>query len=431
MSEEPLGDAERAELARLRDEVAELRSRTGGGRWRAVASAVLITLGCVLVPLAGVGFWAANEVSDTERYVENVTPLAGDPAVQNAAANRVTAAVMGALDVKDIVGQIAGRLPPRVGDKLEGLSGPMANGVQGFVRDKVGQVIASDTFQTVWVQANRAAHKQLVAVLSGEGSQLLKVNGGAVSLDLGPVIDRVKQKLVASGLGLAASIPELHPTIELVDSAELVTWQRWYGWLITLRWALPVLALILLALGIYVARSRRRAVAGVGIGLVVGMLVLAAALAWGRAAYLGAVARHGLDHAAAAELFDTLARFLRGGLRTVLVLGLVIAAAAFFTGPSATAVRTRTALKRGIGLAGSRLETGRFGAWLGRNATLVRAGLVALAALVFVFWDRPTGAVVLWITVVTLLLLGVVQLLARPAGPDARSGGPGTPATPL
>ncbi|MFI6900789.1 hypothetical protein ACIBKY_05995 [Nonomuraea sp. NPDC050394] len=413
MSEEPLGAGERAELARLRGEVAELRSRTGGGRWRAVVSAVLITLGCVLVPLAGVGFWAANEVSDTERYVENVTPLAGDPAIQNAAANRVTGAVMRALDVQAIVGQIAGRLPPRVGDKLKGLSGPMTDGVEGFVRDKVGQVIASDTFQTVWVQANRVAHKQFVAVLSGEGSQLLKVNGGAVSLDLGPIIDRVKQKLVASGLGLAASIPELHPTIELFDSADLVTWQRWYGWLMTLRWALPVLALILIALGVYVANSRRRALAGVGIGLMAGMLVLAAALAAGRAAYLGSAARHGLDQAAAADLFDTLARFLRGGLRTVLVLGLVIAAAAFFTGPSATAVRTRSALKRGIGLAGSRLNTGRFGAWLARNATPVRAGLVALAALVFVFWDRPTGAVVLGITVATLLLLGVVQLLAR------------------
>ncbi|MBB5080076.1 hypothetical protein [Nonomuraea endophytica] len=413
MSEEPLDADVRAELVRLRDEVAELRGRTGGGRWRAVVSAVLITLGCVLVPLAGVGFWAANEVSDTERYVENVTPLAGDPAIRNAAANRVTGEVMRALDVQAIVGQIAGRLPPRVGDKLKGLSGPMADGVQGFVRDKVGQVIASDTFQTVWVQANRAAHKQLVAVLSGEGSQLLKVNGGAVSLDLGPIIDRVKQKLVASGLGLAASIPELHPTIELFDSAALVTWQRWYSWLITLRWALPVLALILLALGVYVAKSRRRALAGVGIGLMAGMLVLAAALAAFRAASLGSVARHGLDQAAAADLFDTLARFLRGGLRTVLVLGLVIAAAAFFTGPSATAVRTRSALKRAIGVAGSRLNTGRFGAWLARNATVARAGLVALAALVFVFWDRPTGAVVFGITVATLLLLGVVQLLAR------------------
>ncbi|MFI6392044.1 hypothetical protein [Nonomuraea sp. NPDC050540] len=413
MSEEPQDAEVRAELARLRAEVAELRGRTGGGRWRAVVSAVLITLGCVFVPLAGVGFWAANEVSDTERYVENVTPLAGDPTIQNAAATRVTGAVMRALDVQAIVDQVAGRLPPRVGDKLKGLSGPMADGVEGFVRDKVGQVIASDTFQTVWVQANRVAHKQFVAVLSGEGSQLLKVNGGAVSLDLGPIIDRVKQKLVASGLGLAASIPELHPTIELFDSAELVTWQRWYGWLMTLRWALPALALILLALGVWVANSRRRALAGVGIGLMAGMLVLAAALAAGRAAYLGSVARHGLDQAAAADLFDTLVRFLRGGLRTVLVLGLVIAAAAFFTGPSATAVRTRSALKRAIGLAGSRLDTGRFGAWLARNATPVRAGLVALAALVFVFWDRPTGAVVLGITVATLLLLGVVQLLAR------------------
>ena len=44
---------------------------------------------------------------------------------------------------------------------------------------------------------------------------------------------------------------------------------------------------------------------------------------------------------AAAAAFDILVRFIKTALRTLLVVGLIVAAGAFFTGPSAAAVRTR------------------------------------------------------------------------------------------
>lgn len=409
MSDE-LSDEERAELEQLRGEVAALRERRTRARWRAWVSAVLITLGCVLLPVSGVAYWAANQVADTARYVENVTPLASDPTVQAAATDRVTAAVMKALDVPSLVKRISGALPPKIGDRVNGLAGAINGGVEGFVHDTVGKVVASDQFQSVWVDANRVAHTQLNAVLSGQGSAVLKVTGNTVSIDLGPIIEKVKQRLVASGLGIAASIPAIHPTFELFQSPDLVRWQTLYSWLLTLQWALPLLTLILLALGIYVARNHRRAVLGTGIGIAVSMLALAVALLLVRGAYLNSVAAHGLNTAAAAAFYDTLIRFLRDGLRTLLVLGVVIAVGAFFTGPSTTAVATRRFL---TGHISGKINTGRFGVWLYRYRGPVRAGVVALAALVFVFWDRPTGKVVLLLAVLTLLVLGLVELLSR------------------
>ena len=79
-----LSGDERAELERLRTEVAELHShpeespappRRRKGTWRAPVSAVLIVLGCILAPLSVIGIWTANQVSNTNRYVENVSPL--------------------------------------------------------------------------------------------------------------------------------------------------------------------------------------------------------------------------------------------------------------------------------------------------------------------------------------------------------------------
>ena len=99
---------ERAELERLRAEVADLRtqvatapeaaeqvvippSRPRRQRWRSVVATLLIVIGCILAPLSVVAVWAKNQVTDTDRYVATVTPLASDPAIQNAVADKITA----------------------------------------------------------------------------------------------------------------------------------------------------------------------------------------------------------------------------------------------------------------------------------------------------------------------------------------------------
>jgi hypothetical protein len=48
----------------------------------------------------------------------------------------------------------------------------------------------------------------------------------------------------------------------------------------------------------------------------------------------------------------------------------------------------------------------------------LRIGAVALAALVFVFLDQPTGVTILIIAAVLLGVLGVIEFLGRP-GPVA------------
>jgi hypothetical protein len=80
-----------------------------------------------------------------------------------------------------------------------------------------------------------------------------------------------------------------------------------------------VIVLILIVLGVYVARDHRRALVGAGLGVALGMLVLALAIF--RSIYLNGVPADVLPHDAAAVLYDTIVRFLRAGLRTVLVLG--------------------------------------------------------------------------------------------------------------
>ena len=115
-------------------------------RWRSVVATLLIVIACILAPLAGVAVWTKNLVTDADRYVATVAPLARDPAIQNAVADKITAEIFAHVDVQAITNQavdaLAERgLPPRVADPLHALSGPMASGVQGFVRTEVGKVV--------------------------------------------------------------------------------------------------------------------------------------------------------------------------------------------------------------------------------------------------------------------------------------------------
>jgi hypothetical protein len=444
MPENPtLSADERAELERLRAENAALRAQTRGGaageattplpggaparqRWRTVVATLLIVVACVLAPLSVVAIWTRNQVTNTDRYVATVSPLASDPAIQQAIADQITVQVFNYIDVRGLTTQAVqalterGGLSPTVATQLQALAGPIANGVQGFTRDQVGKVVASDAFTNAWIQANRTAHAELVKALTGEGGGSVTVENDTVSVNLAAFIQTVKQQLVAAGFTLAERIPEVNASFVLFQSKDITRVRSGFNLLNTLGVWLPILALILLVLGVYVAKDHRRALVGAAVGVAVSMVVLALALAVFRSIYLDAVPASVLPHDAAAVLYDTIVRFLRLGLRTILVLALVVAAGAFLTGQSVTAVRTRQGLAHAIawlqGRAG--FSTGPVGAWVYANKRALRIGAVTLAALVLVFWGRPTGKVVLGLTLALLVVLAIIEFLGRRPGQE-------------
>jgi hypothetical protein len=457
MSENPtLTEAERAELERLRAENAALRARmgqedaagtdteptpgakrVGRQRWRSIVATLMIVVACVLAPLSVVAIWTRNQVTNTDRYVATVAPLADDPAIQNAVADQITAQVFTYIDVQGLTNQavdaLAERgLTPALADQLRALAVPIANGVQSFTRSQVGRVVESDAFADAWVQANRVAHAELVAALTGEGGGSVTVENDTVTLNMAAFIETVKQRLVDSGFSVAARIPTVNASFVLFQSEDITSVRSGFNLLNTLGVWLPVIAIVLLVLGVYVAKDHRRALVGAALGVAISMVVLALGLTVFRSIYLDAVPAAVLPHDAAAVLYDTIVRFLRLGLRTVLVLGLVVAAGAFLSGQSVTAVRTRQGLSNAIGwLAGGAeragFSSGPVGSWVYANKKALRIGAVALAALALVFWGRPTGKVVLGLTLALLVVLALIEFLGRrPARPavEAATGQP-------
>jgi hypothetical protein len=426
---------EREELLRLRAEVADLRreaaarpptaphrvrsARTWG---RAVLAVLLIAVACVLAPLSVVSVWARSEVTDTDRYVDTVAPLAHDPAVQDAITTNLTNIVFQYVDVQGIASQalnaLAQRdiLPPAAASQLPALAVPLANGVRSFTEDRIGQVVASDTFAAAWDQANRSAHEQLVKALTGQGGAV-SVQNNAVRVDLAAFLTVVKERLVASGFTLAERIPAVNATFTVFESADVGKIQRAFNVLDTIGYWFPLILVALAAFGIYLAPNHRLAFIGTGLVAALAMAVTAVALQFARARYLGGVPAAVLPPDAAAVLFDTFVRYLREAIRALALTGVIVALGAFLAGPSVTAVALRrlcrdglATAKGGFGDLGARMT--RITGWVAPRARLLRGLAVAVAFAVLLFERYRTPGLVLWLTVGVLAAVAVIEFLA-------------------
>ena len=402
--------------------------------WRGPVATVLIVVGCLLAPLSVFAVWTANQVSNTDRYVANVEPLIHDPSVQRALTDDITRQITTRLNVKGLAEQAAGALTQRgltrVGALLNNFSGQLASAVYGFIHTQVAKIVASPQVANLWVQVNRQVHAQLVKALSGQGNGAVTISNNQVVLNLGPFINVVKRDLANRGFTIVNRLPNINPTLALFSAKYLVKAQPGYRLLNDLKWALPILTLVLLGLGVYVARSHRRALIGAGLGLAASMVVLGLGLTIFRGVYLNSVPPRVLPADAAAVLYDTLIRFIRDGLRVLLVVGLIVAIAAFFSGPSVTAVRTRGAFKSGfdwLRRSGEHagVSTGPVGRWTYTHRRALRITAIAIAALVFVFWGQPTWVTALVIAIVLLIVLGLIELIGRPPAQPQVAAQPG------
>lgn len=435
---EPLTTDERAELERLRREVADLRAttpaptvpgpaappRTGHPGLRWTATALLL----VLVAVLGIGSVAAryanSQILDTDRYLQTVAPLASEPALQAALADQITDQIMTRVDVEKMTADALSGLTevaPRVPQAVVGLAPVIAGQARTFVHNTATKLVTSDQFQTMWVQANREAHQELVSVATGANSGSVTINDkGEVSITLATIIDTVKSELVNRGFTFVEKLPNVNATFVIFQSADLVKAQRAVNLLDKASSVLPWLTLLVALLAIWSAPrgGRRRAVSLTGAAIAIGMGVLAIAISVGRAVYLSHVPVDVLPSDAASVLFDTVILPLRVALRAVFVLGLLIGIVGYLSGssPSATAVRG------GYGRLMDRLRTSptdREPRAVEKIAATYRIPLrvviVGVAVAVLVFWRYPSGVVVIVTTLLAVLALLAVELLARPA----------------
>ncbi|MGW1990430.1 hypothetical protein [Embleya sp. NPDC001921] len=389
---------------------------------RAFASAVLIALTCVLVPVSLITVWVHDIVLDTDRYVQTVKPLATDPAIEDAAANRIVRAVDVRADGKAVTSDVAGwlesqGLPPRVGDAVRSLAPQLDDAVTQVARKAADRFVTSDRFETIWTQANRKAHTAVVDVLTGDGRGAVGINGGTVTLDVGDAVENVRQSLVDAGVKPASRIPDVDKQMVLFRSDQMNKVRNAAHALDVIGNWLPVITVVIGAIGIALARRRRRALVTTAFGVAAACVVMLVALAIVRRYYMDHLPPEVLSPAAAGAVFDRLLHFLKVSTVTGLVLGLVVAIGAYLSGtgglPRALrggTDRTADSVARWGDTHG--LTAGPVGTWVDAYRRWLILGLVLLVALWFALWNHPTALTIVLLVVILLVLLAVVALLA-------------------
>jgi hypothetical protein len=387
-------------------------------RWRRILVAFLVVLGCVLTPVSIVAVWIHATLLDTDQWVDTVGPLIDSPNVQDAVAARLTTAVINGADLED-----------RVEDVLPTRAQVLAPAIVEGARQAVGavslRIVQSDQFETLWDQANRRAHKQVVAVLQGKGTDTIQTENGQIVLDLAPLISEVRERLNDRGISLFndLDIKRVDRQIVIFSSEDLRRAQSVVDVLDTLAWWLPIVTVIAFAAAIALSGNRRRTLlrGSLGVALAVGLVLTAFNL--GRTAYLDALPER-VNRGAAEDLYDQLLTFLRTSLRTAFVFALVVALAAWLSGPSRVAVRIRQSVGRGVDRTGDvATAPSGVGSFVGLHRNVLRVLVVALGLIVLMALAHPSPWSVLIIAVLVLVGLLVIEVLGRGGAPTSPEGG--------
>ena len=409
-----------AELNRLQEErdaaVAALdkrgRQQRRRARMRRVSVGILVAVFAVILPLTTVVTWGHNTVLNTNGWVRTVGPLGSDPAVTAAVSREVTDQLFTAVDAQ---AQIASALPP----KASFLAAPISNGVKGYVQTAVNNVLNSQQFQTLWVEANRFAHEQLVTVLRGDSKALTTTNGEVV-LNLVPLLNQALQQVepFVSGVvgkpvdlptisgnelpsaacerisaALGRPVPSTCGQIPLFPADKLTQAQRLVRAFDRLTVLLVVLTPVIAGLALWISKRRRRTVMQLAVGGVLGLVVIRRGVWWLQGDLVNTgkpenkAAREAILHQVTHGLF-TASGWLIGGLALVFLLALI-------TGPYGWARSMRGYLAEG----GRR-------AWALAVATAGKAGDEST-----VVWVRThTGALRIGGVVVAILLMLVFSV---------------------
>ncbi|KIZ19487.1 hypothetical protein [Streptomyces natalensis] len=294
---------------------------------RALGACALLLIGTLLLPLSLATVWARSELTDTDRYVATVAPLAANRAVQDAIVHDVTNGVMTHIRLDGLL-----RAIPRA--ERAALLKRFTRGLREFVGKQVRQVVTGRSFPAVWTGVHRTAHQALDDSLTASGD-------APVTLDLTPIVDRVRHQLAGNGLGIdiAHHIPRMGAEVVLLRSPDVPRARLAYRAVRTAAPLLPSAAALCLLAGLLLARRRRRALICAGTGCAATAALLAVALALVRTRALEGLPSV-IPRAAASAYADTLTGSLRQGVWLVIGAALVTTVTAA-AGPPAVRVARR------------------------------------------------------------------------------------------
>lgn len=232
----------------------------------------IFALAVLLGVFAVLAVWVNRQVLNTNNWTNTSSRLLADPKIQTAVGDLLVNELFSQVDV-------AKELQSVLPSEVDGLAAPAADGLRTLATQIAPQVLATAPVQKAWRTANRTAQLQLLEILKG-GNKTISTNNGEVTLQLHTLLvqlaaqlglrqqfESVQSKLQGStGETARSAVQEklgvkLPPTsggIVLLRSSQLKTAQDIVKAIKGLAIVLPLIALLLFVLAIYLADGWRR-----------------------------------------------------------------------------------------------------------------------------------------------------------------------------
>ncbi len=217
----------------------------------------MLALAAVLSVAAIFALWADRQLLDTGDWTRTNTKLLQNEAIQARLADYLTEQLYANVD-------LAGELRSGLPGPLKALAAPAAGDLRTVVEKAIVAALRTPQVQALWRNASDRSHRELIALIENRGRVLRTPGGGAVVLDLRPIVADLAQRF-ATPASVVARLRSSVGEITILRSRRLQTLQGVARGLHDLAIVLPALALSLLALAIGFSPGRRgRALAAVG-----------------------------------------------------------------------------------------------------------------------------------------------------------------------
>lgn len=259
---------------------------------------VLLVVGSIVALLANLAVWSRNFAYDTDAFVDALAPLASD---------------------KEVVDGVADELV----DRVMALQGGDSAALRSLLDSTLREVLESSQFETIFTEAVRIAHEQLVELAGGDRQQVV--------LDLDDVLVRVDSLLEGGGRDILSGTQiekiddivvktrgRLDTALKIVDAVEK-------GAIV-----LPIAALTLFGVAVALSPNRRRTLARIGVGVALAMVVTVLLIRVGRIDATNRVT--GVYQRAVEHVWDNVAESLYHQTAWVFAAGVVLAVAAWMVG---------------------------------------------------------------------------------------------------
>jgi hypothetical protein len=385
-------------------------------------------IGTLFVLASLVGFmaintvWIKSQVLNADNWANTSSRVLADKQVQTA----VSAYAVDQLFSSGVPqARLKAALPPR----LQPLAGPLTAGLEQVANQAAPRILASPKIQTLWRVTNRAALKEFLRIVDGGGTGV-STNGGVVTLNLHAIVDQLAASLgvqqqvdaaasklqqnsgtVKAGASqLGITLPATSGQIVILRSNQLKAVQDIVKAIKGLAIVLPLVALALFALAVWLSKGRRRRALrttgwcffGIGLFVILDRRVAGNAI-------VGGLVKDPANRPAAHQVWTILTSLLYDIGAAVLVYGLVLVVATWLAGHT----RPATALRRALAPT------------LRDRPAVAYVAVYAVLLLVIIWGPTPATRQLPYILLfIVLLAIGVAALSRQTAQefPDAQAG---------